>query len=249
MAKRNRTARKFFLCGHVNARFLNSTKHVINQHITATSLDILAITEAALSPDDGDQVLCTACPIGYSAINFSRPSGRRGGGIAVIFCDSVRVSSFKISVSSRAFEHSAVSVTVYSSSFYRITIYRPPSLNTELFLSDFLSLLELLTATPSKLLIIGDFNIHIDDPANGTGRKFLLLLQSFDLTQSVAGTTHDGGRGQKRHTLDLVITRKYLTIFSLTAWFLTISLTMLQSTAKLGYFAHLVHLNMSNSGG
>ena len=249
MARRNRAARKFLLCGHVNARFLNSTKHVINHHITATSLDILAITEAALSPDDGDQVLCTACPIGYSAINFPWPSGRRGGGIAVIFRDSVRVSSINFSFSSRAFEHSAGSVTLFSSSFYLSTIYRPPSLNTELFLSDFSSLLELLTATPSKLLIIGDFNIHIDDPANGTGRKFLLLLQSFDLTQSVTGTTHDGGRGQKRHTLDLVITRKYLTIFSLTAWFLTISLTMLQSTAKLGYFAHLVHLNMSNSGG
>ena len=206
-AKRNDAARKFLLCGHVNARFLNSTKYVIKQHITTTNLDVLAITEAALSRDDGDEVLRMACPKGYSAINFPRPNGRRGGGIAIIYRDSVRVSPVNITFSSRAFEHSAVSLTVYSASFYLITVYRPPSLSTDLFLSDFSSYLELLAASTSKVMIVGDFNIHIDDHNNYVGRNFLSLLESFDLTQNVVGPTHDGGRGQKRHTLDLVITR------------------------------------------
>lgn len=47
-----------------------------------------------------------------------------------------------------------------------------------------------------KVLLIGDFNIQIDDVADSGASKFLDILQSFDLRQHVSC-----------HTLDVIITR------------------------------------------
>lgn len=52
------------------------------------------------------------------------------------------------------------------------------------------------------LMIIGDFNIHVDDPNDVYAVEFLDLLESMRLMQHVDVPTHEQG-----HTLDLVITR------------------------------------------
>ncbi len=60
-----------------------------------------------------------------------------------------------------------------------------------------------LVLSADPLLIVADFNIHIDSNENYDAIKFLELLQSFSLTQHVEVATHSSG-----HTLDLIITRK-----------------------------------------
>ena len=53
-----------------------------------------------------------------------------------------------------------------------------------------------------KLLIAGDFNIHVDDVANGDSEAFLSTFDSYGLSQHVLNTTHDKG-----DTLDLLSSR------------------------------------------
>lgn len=57
--------------------------------------------------------------------------------------------------------------------------------------------LSMLYSKFKRILILGDFNIHIDQK----NRDFLSLLECFSLSQAVNGPTHNKG-----HTLDLVIT-------------------------------------------
>ena len=52
------------------------------------------------------------------------------------------------------------------------------------------------------LLIVGDFNIHVDIPRDPNAIRFLDLLSSMGLDQHVDKPTHTSG-----HTLDLIITR------------------------------------------
>ena len=59
-----------------------------------------------------------------------------------------------------------------------------------------------LAEHPGHLLLIGDFNFHVDDLGNGYARRFADVLEAFDLQQHVRGVTHKDG-----HTLDLLITR------------------------------------------
>ena len=53
-----------------------------------------------------------------------------------------------------------------------------------------------------ELLIMGDFNLHIDDTENIQAVRFITILDSFGLKQHVVSSTHRDG-----HILDLVITR------------------------------------------
>lgn len=82
-----------------------------------------------------------------------------------------------------------------SVSFQLILIYRPPpnsknKLTNAIFMFDFASLLESVTAFPNKLIIAGDFNMHIDIADNSTPSTFRTLHFSFSLEQNVTSPTH-----------------------------------------------------------
>lgn len=51
-----------------------------------------------------------------------------------------------------------------------------------------------------KLLIFGDFNVHLCCPSHPLVKEFLQIIDSFNLTMSITEATHKQG-----HTLDLVI--------------------------------------------
>lgn len=72
----------------------------------------------------------------------------------------------------------------------------------DIFLDEFSTLLEQLVVTDTELLIVGDFNFHMDDLIDGNAIRFSHLLETFDLQQDVRAPTHLQG-----HTLDLVIAR------------------------------------------
>ena len=52
------------------------------------------------------------------------------------------------------------------------------------------------------MLILGDFNVHVDDRSDTYGIEFCEVLDSFGLINHVTIPTHESG-----HTLDLIITR------------------------------------------
>ena len=62
-----------------------------------------------------------------------------------------------------------------------------------------------------RLLVLGDFNIHVDVPNGIDAVKFLDLLESLGLEQHVTEPTHIFG-----HRLDLVITRRTETLLGST---------------------------------
>ena len=87
-----------------------------------------------------------------------------------------------------------------------VIVYRPPpseqnGLKKNYFFDEFNSLLECLAITSSKLLITGDFNFHVNKPSETYAKKFLRMLNGFNLEQHVSEATHNG------NTLDLLITR------------------------------------------
>ena len=69
------------------------------------------------------------------------------------------------------------------------------------FLEEFSDPIDSLIETQGQLLILGDFNYHVDSPSPNV-TEFLNLLESSYLVQHVNMSTHEKG-----HTLDLTITR------------------------------------------
>ena len=81
-----------------------------------------------------------------------------------------------------------------------IIIYRHPGPYSE-FLTEFSDFLSTIVLDSDQTIIIGDFNIHVDDPSDCLGKAFAALLDDVGFTQSVNEPTHC-----HKHTLDLVLT-------------------------------------------
>ncbi len=78
-------------------------------------------------------------------------------------------------------------------------MYRPPGPYTD-FLKEFADFLSDLLVNVDKALIVGDFNIHVDNTNDALGLSFTDLINSFGVKQNVTGPTH-----RFNHTLDFII--------------------------------------------
>ena len=83
-----------------------------------------------------------------------------------------------------------------------LTVYRPGSFSPDgQFFDELSSILEILITRNSQLILLGDFNIHLEEPTLRDSARFLDLLSQFGLRQHITQPTHKlGGH------LDLVIT-------------------------------------------
>ena len=144
--------------------------------------------------------------MGYNLLDNTREK-RRGGGTALLFRDSVCVH--KIDAGNRtSYEFSEWLIHLTSAEKMRVVVvYRPPysgehKVPTSVFFDEFSAYLESLLLCKERLLICGDFNIHVDSVDDPDSVKFRDLLESVGLRQHVKKSTHNNG-----HILDLIITR------------------------------------------
>lgn len=70
-------------------------------------------------------------------------------------------------------------------------------------MEEFSIFLEYLVLLPADVLIMGDFNFHVDDAMDQDAKEFLTLLDTFNLSQHIVEPTHKYG-----HTLDLMISKQ-----------------------------------------
>src|ERR1043165_4947374 len=89
-----------------------------------------------------------------------------------------------------------------------LNIYRPGSAQvTAKFLEEFASVLESIVTRNNQLVILGDFNIHLEESTESSTSQFLELLKQFGLVQHVKEITHRQGG-----MLDLIITTDDTTV-------------------------------------
>ena len=196
----------FLKASHLNIRSASTITDTLNKpelvqrYIIDDQVDVLVLTETWFSPDTPPSQLNLLTPSGYSIQHIARPSGR-GGGIAVIFRSTLLVSVINKPVFP-SFEHLLFRISCSSKSYLFLALYRPPSTSKSDFLSDFAVLLEDIASSPSDLIIMGDFNFHLDSPDDHYSSAFSSLLDNFDLKQHILSPTHSSG-----HILDLIITQ------------------------------------------
>ena len=109
-------------------------------------------------------------------------------------------------------------------------IYRLPSTSVLQFCSDLTDIMERrITDDLGKLLMIGDFNIHIDEATEPDTITFLDFLNRFNLTNHVQWPMHRSG-----HTLDLLISNQDDTsIKSVTKGYMLSDHTFIESTIEV----------------
>jgi len=176
----------------------------ITEYVMAHQLEMIFFTETWMKDSDTNRVVIgELTPPGYSFINHPRPNDAHGG-LGILHKSDLHLSVRDTGIQTVMFEHCCVMDTKNGVRY--VLVYRPPP-STENgftkagFLSEFDNFIDEISTHPGKLVLLGDFNIHVDTPEESDARHFLTTLATSGLHQHVTEVTH-----KKGHVLDLVIT-------------------------------------------
>ena len=149
-----------------NAHSVNKKVVSISELVISNSLDVLVLTETWLKHGgDHDHVVGQLLDLlpDYKIIN--QPRILRGGGLAVLSRLELTTRTHT-GAPYASFEYMDLIFTSEGMSLRVISIYRPPPsaknmLSFNQFLSEFSDLVERLCTSQNKIIITGDFNIHL----------------------------------------------------------------------------------------
>ena len=184
----------------------NKTTHLV-EFIVGNDIDVMVLTESWLNSED-DVIVGECTPPGYTLLNAPRDSTNRGGGIAVVFKIPLNLLVKQVHNSAHYSTFEYLHVTDRSGSIHFVIVYRPPpsvsnGYTVQKFLEEFDVLVQEISASPGKLMLLGDFNLHWENPLKTDVQHVMNTTNGAGLVQQVQGSTHILG-----HTLDLVFCRE-----------------------------------------
>ena len=191
--------------GLINGRSVRDKVSFIVDHTCDHKLDIVGITETWLSRDDTDRITTHhLTPPGYKLIHTARTTGR-GGEVALLHRSGLTVNEEKSEVLFKSFEYIKARLEFKQKYLTIVVLYRPPpskknGLTINLFFDELCDFLERETSRTCDIIIMGDFNVHLDAANQGDAVRLKQMFQSFNLDQHVTEPTHVAG-----HILDLVL--------------------------------------------
>jgi hypothetical protein len=174
-----------------------------NTYVIQNNIDAVFLTETWMATDD-PVVIGELKPDGYSFLSFPRGTTNHGG-IGVLFKKQLSYRVHHLSFKSVSFEYA--SILDPNNGVHYVIVYRPyqspkNKFTVTGFLDEYGDFLHEICLLPGKLVILGDFNIHLDQPHKSEVSRFNTITSSFGLQQHVKRATHRDG-----HIIDLVLTR------------------------------------------
>lgn len=182
-------------CALVNRRSVVNKTFILQDFFTSHDLDILFVTETWINVGEST-AFTELLPPDCLFINSPRTTGR-GGGIATVFknrlycklLSPISFSSFELSLFELG-RHDPVLCAV---------IFWLPKYNSN-FVKDFSEFLAGIMTNYDRILVVGDFNVHVCCPSKPLAKDFLDLIDAFNFLQYVTRPTQEHG-----HTLDLAL--------------------------------------------
>ena len=163
---------------------------------------MLVLTETWLSPEDniwksGSETVKEG--YGFNEIHQCK---RRGGGLALLHKTNLKVKRLSQCMSP-SIELAVWKVTSLQMSLHIVGVYHPPDKSIPDFLDLFTEYIADLIAEYENIVLVGDFNIHINDDDDLNAVIFLDTMTALGLHQYVNGSMHCSG-----NCLDLVFTEE-----------------------------------------
>lgn len=190
----------------VNCRSVKSKSELICDIMIEQKIDIAVLTETWLA-DTYDELWIKTCDLNTNgfALDTENRHGKKGGGLALVTTNNVSNVKKVVLQRPRTFEVALWQLMMNDLSYNVLGIYRPPSshlYNTAMFIDEYTEFLTRILPQYNSLVILGDFNIHVNDESDADAMIFKDTMQAFGLTQHVEGPTHRCG-----NTLDQIFTK------------------------------------------
>ncbi|KAK6168639.1 hypothetical protein SNE40_019831 [Patella caerulea] len=173
-----------------NARSMGNKTSSICDSILQNSTDIFLLTESWVTDDNRDFIDADfKSSLAAFDVHHVPRNRRKGGGLAILTRKNLKIHINK-TTAYRSFELMDINIHVRNEIIHVLLIYRPPysdkhNFTVNYFLSEFSTLLESVILTPGRVVITGDFNIHIDDQTCPDATNFMDLMVE---TRIVTGT-------------------------------------------------------------
>ena len=204
-AIQNRNCTKWLTISTINSRSIRHKSTDILQYVHDKKVDVCVVTETWLHNDGDDAVRAELQQKGYSFDDVPR-SGRDGGGLGLLCRDNLHIQRTDSGVLPSC-EYSTWRISSSTSVISVFGVYRPPySTNHRVtqaqFIKEITTILDKMVAMDEPTLLLGDLNLHFDKDDDIYTKQINDILQSYDMSQHVKGSTHVSG-----HTLDVIVSR------------------------------------------
>ena len=146
----------------INARSIATKIPMYQYHVIHENVSICAITESWLKDDENDLTFKEVPPSGYNIISHPHKMGW-GGGIALVYTNYLDIKDKAGETSYINMELLKTKVNNNSTSLALYIIYQMPNASVITFCEELAEALEWdITDNTKQLVMIGDFNIHMD---------------------------------------------------------------------------------------
>ncbi|XP_072043250.1 uncharacterized protein [Amphiura filiformis] len=185
-----------------NPRSIRNKTTTCNDYICEHDVDAIFLVETWLATND-PVVIGELKLNGYTFLNIPRGTSNHGG-IGVLSKAQLAFRLHPLNAKTVTFEHA--SILDPNNGVHYIIIYRPHptkanGFTLNRFMEEFEDFLQEVSLLTGKLIMLGNFNFHINEPHRSEVVRFQAIVSSFGLNQHVTQATHISG-----NTLDLLRT-------------------------------------------
>ena len=189
-----------------NIQSIKNKELQLLEHLNNNRIDIAVVIETWLS-EDTDKAWVLTSELNRNGFNLetSNRIGRRGGGLAIISRPYLKTRKI-MEGNQKTFQYAVWKVETHGNTVTCIAIYRPPysATNQETvakFVEEFTVWLANISGSFSNMIVLGDFNIHINDENDNEASIFVDTMTALGFNQHVSFPMHRAG-----NILDLVFT-------------------------------------------
>ena len=132
--------------------------------------------------------------VGFVVKSFPRQSRSRGGVIATVYKSTLgSIITFKTNFdfTHTSFEVVQASITLQHNTLHFFCLYRPPpnsqnNLTDSMFTEQLPDVLDYVNNLPGFVCLVGDMNIHFDNPLQSLTKQTLTTLSLYNLVQVIS---------------------------------------------------------------
>ena len=180
-----------------NTQSVKNKDLCLRQYITEVKADLTVLTETWITNDDTLWLMSTELNNNGLKMDVVNRKGGKGGGLAIIHKDNIKTKKLK-GGAVRSFEYAIWQCLFKSISIHILAIYRPPyseknKTTIKMFIEDISEFLDHTFTEVKNIIIMGDFNIHINNQNDTEAQVLKEAMESLGLEQHVTEPTHKAG--------------------------------------------------------
>ena len=191
----------------VNTRSIKNKVELVLENSELQNLDFLAITETWLKDTNEDRAWIASSQLESDKLSFQihNRQNKRGSGLGLLHRKEYQVTKLDNPLQLDTIEHSMWKAQLGKQAITILVIYHPPIGNAgnthTRFLDQVSELLQYSISNHINLVILGDFNIAVQDLGNWDSQTYKDTMEVLGLPQHINHPTHQLG-----NTLDHIYT-------------------------------------------